>query len=80
MRGNGYTSTAVAYLARWALDNGMERVELTAATGNRASQRVAEKAGFRLEGVMRNAGLVHDGRVDLCLYALTPDTCRPGSS
>jgi RimJ/RimL family protein N-acetyltransferase len=56
MRRAGYTTAATAYLARWALDHGMERVELIAATGNRASQRVAEKAGFQLEGVMRNAG------------------------
>lgn len=75
-RSSGNTTAATAYLARWALANGMERVELTAATGNRASQRVAEKAGFRFEGVMRNAGFVHGGRVDLCLYALTPDTRR----
>jgi RimJ/RimL family protein N-acetyltransferase len=74
MRSAGYTTRAAAFLARWALANGMERVELTAATGNRASQRVAEKAGFQFEGVMRNAGIVHGGRVDLCLYALTPET------
>jgi RimJ/RimL family protein N-acetyltransferase/predicted HAD superfamily Cof-like phosphohydrolase len=74
LRSAGHTTAATAYLARWALANGMERVELMAATGNRASQRVAEKAGFRFEGVKRNAGLVHGGRVDLCLYALTPDT------
>ena len=74
MRSAGYTTRATAFLARWALANGMERVELTAATGNRASQRVAEEAGFQFEGVMRNAGIVHGGRVDLCLYALTPET------
>lgn len=73
MRSAGYTTTATAFLARWALANGMERVELTAAAGNLASQRVAEKAGFSFEGVMRNAGIVHDGRVDLRLYALTPE-------
>jgi RimJ/RimL family protein N-acetyltransferase len=75
-RSAGHTTAATAYLARWALANGMERVELTAATGNRASQRVAEKAGFGFEGVMRNAGIVHGGRVDLCLYALTAGTRR----
>jgi RimJ/RimL family protein N-acetyltransferase len=78
MRGAGHATVATAYLARWALDQGMERVELTAATGNRASQRVAEKAGFQLEGVMRNAGFVHDGRVDLCLYAMIPDALPGG--
>jgi RimJ/RimL family protein N-acetyltransferase len=76
LRGAGRTTAVTAYLARWALANGMERVELTAATGNRASQRVAEKAGFAFEGVLANAGIVHGGRVDLCLYALTPDTQR----
>lgn len=76
MRSAGHTSTATAHLAGWALGQGMERVELAAATGNRASQRVAEKAGFRFEGVMRNAGIIHGGRVDLCLYALTPDSRR----
>ena len=40
-------------------------------TGNLASQRVAEKAGFVREGVARNAGRVHDGRVDLVVYSLT---------
>jgi RimJ/RimL family protein N-acetyltransferase len=76
-RGSGYASAATAFLARWALDSGMERVELTAAAGNLASQRVAEKAGFRLEGIMRNAGFTHHGRVDLCLYALTPSPAPP---
>lgn len=79
MRSAGYTTAAAAYLARWALDTGMERVELTAATGNRASQRVAEKAGFGFEGIMRNAGFTHAGRVDLCLYALTRDRHQAGN-
>ena len=51
-------------------DQGFERLELRAATGNLASQRVAEKAGFTREGVLRNAGYVHDGRVDMVVYAL----------
>jgi RimJ/RimL family protein N-acetyltransferase len=72
-RGEGHATAATAFLARWALGAGMERVELTAATGNTASQRVAEKAGFRFEGIMRSAGIVHGGRVDLCLYAMTAD-------
>ena len=58
--------------ASWALrEQGFERVELRAATGNLASQRVAEKAGFVREGVARNAGHVTHGRVDLVVYSLT---------
>ena len=33
-RGAGYASAATEFLVRWALQSGMERVELTAATGN----------------------------------------------
>jgi RimJ/RimL family protein N-acetyltransferase len=70
-RGRGYMTAAVRALARWALEGRMQRVELRAATGNLASQRVAEKAGFVAEGVLRNAGFVHGGRVDLKVYSLT---------
>lgn len=64
-------STATRALASWALTSGgIERVELLAATGNRGSQRVAEAAGFVREGVARNAGYVHGGRVDLVVYSL----------
>lgn len=73
-RGRGVASRASRALAEWAIrDHGFERVELFAATGNIASQRAAGKAGFVREGVARNAGYVHDGRVDLVLFSLVPD-------
>lgn len=69
-RRRGYLGEAVRAITDWVLtEQGFERVELLAATGNLASQRVAERAGFTREGVMRNAGYTHDGRVDLVLYA-----------
>ena len=72
-RGRGVASGATRALARWAIgDHGFERVELFAATGNAASQRAAEKAGFVREGVARNAGYVHDGRVDMVVFSLIP--------
>jgi ribosomal-protein-serine acetyltransferase len=76
-RGRGVASQAARVLARWAIcDQGFERVELFAATGNAASQRAAEKAGFVREGVARNAGYVHGGRVDLVLFSLVPEDLR----
>jgi RimJ/RimL family protein N-acetyltransferase len=70
-RGNGYLAEATEALARWTLaEVGFHRVELRIAAGNAASRRVAEKAGFRAEGVARSAGYVHGGRVDLVLYSL----------
>ena len=74
-RGCGVATRATRAMSFWALrEQGFERVELRAATGNVASQRVAEKAGFVREGVARNAGHVRSGRVDLVVYSLTrPD-------
>jgi RimJ/RimL family protein N-acetyltransferase len=70
-RGHGYLAEATEALARWTLaEVGFHRVELRVATGNAASRRVAEKAGFRTEGVARSAGYVHGGRVDLVVYSL----------
>lgn len=70
-RGRGLAGRATRVLARWALcAQGLQRVVVHAATGNVASQRSAEWAGFVREGVARNAGYVHAGRVDLVVYSL----------
>jgi RimJ/RimL family protein N-acetyltransferase len=72
-RGQGIAARATRVLARWLLiDQDFQRLELKAATGNLASQNTALNAGFHREGIMRNAGLTHSGRVDLVLYSLTP--------
>jgi RimJ/RimL family protein N-acetyltransferase len=64
-------------MAKWALiDLGLHRVELRIATGNAASLRVAEKAGFVREGIARSAGYVHTGRVDLAIFSLVQADLR----
>ena len=71
-RGEGLATEATVAIARWLLiEQGFERLVLRAATGNVASQRVAEKAGFTREGVARNAGFTNSGRVDLVVFGLT---------
>lgn len=78
VRGRGVTTTAVRLLASWALtDQGFERVELLTAMGNTGSERVAEKAGFQREGIARNAGVIHEGRVDLTVWSLVPADLIP---
>jgi RimJ/RimL family protein N-acetyltransferase len=81
-RGNGLAGRATRTLAEWALrEQGFERVVVRAATGNRASQRAAESAGFVAEGTARNAGFVRAGRVDLEVYSLVrSDLRRPGKA
>lgn len=72
-RGRGTATEATREVGRWLLtEQGFERLELRAATGNEASRKVALKVGMRHEGVLRNAGHVHAGRVDLDLFSLVP--------
>lgn len=72
-RGNGYAAEAAGAVARWALaEHGFARVTLQAVTENTASLRVAEQAGFRFEGTMRNAALSRAGRGDMAVYSLIP--------
>jgi RimJ/RimL family protein N-acetyltransferase len=72
-RGRGVLTEAVGALCRWAFAQGAARIEWYAAVGNWASRRVAEKAGFRVEGVQR-AGLPgRDGRRDCWVGARLPD-------
>ena len=83
LRGRGVMTEATVALSRWALTGAaFQRVVLRIATGNAASRRVAEKAGFTREGVARNAGIVHAGRVDLAIYSLIPADlpADPGTS
>ena len=49
---------------------GLHRIELRANLDNVASLRVAEKAGFVREGVLRAAGTNADGPCDLVVFGL----------
>jgi RimJ/RimL family protein N-acetyltransferase len=71
VRGFGLAAEAVDALAIALLqEHGFQRVEVRVAPGNTASRRVAEKAGFTYEGLLRNAGHLHSGRVDLEVWSL----------
>ncbi|WP_034592149.1 GNAT family N-acetyltransferase [Hamadaea tsunoensis] len=71
MRGFGFAPEAVDALSlALVLEHGFQRIELRVAPGNLPSRRVAEKAGFIYEGLLRNAGFVHSGRVDLEVWSL----------
>jgi RimJ/RimL family protein N-acetyltransferase len=74
-RGRGLTTRAVHLLSKWALDTlDCERLQLRADELNVPSQRVAEKVGFRREGVLRSQQFsVREGRrVDFVMYSLLP--------
>lgn len=75
VRGRGITTRALRLLSRWLLDTvGAARVQLRADVRNAASLRVAEKAGFVREGVLRSSGYNHRAgrRIDYAMFSLIP--------
>lgn len=69
-RGHGVVVDATVRISRWAVDElGLHRLRITHSVANPASCRVAVKAGFALEGVMRSALLHADGWHDEHLHA-----------
>lgn len=76
-RGRGVMTEALSSVTDWVLGQGFIRAEVRAAVGNTASQRVAEKAGFRREGVLRRAGHTHEGPVDLVVLSRLANDAAP---
>jgi RimJ/RimL family protein N-acetyltransferase len=64
-RQRGVATAAVRAACRWALTTaGVEVIEWRCQAGNVASRRVAEKAGFVMEGTLRQRRLRRGVRVD----------------
>lgn len=77
-RGQGFTAEALRLLAAWALDDrGLHRIELHVDPENTGSVRVAERAGFRAEGLIRKRFLHRGVPTDFVLYALLDSDPRP---
>ncbi|SFJ08372.1 GNAT family N-acetyltransferase [Thermoflavimicrobium dichotomicum] len=80
--GKGYITEAVRGLTVFAFEIlGAKRVEIRCDERNIRSRKVAERLGYRLEGVLRNHRLAVDDRLEnTCVYAMTPDDFRFQSS
>ena len=73
-RRRGVASRALRLLAEWALtEAGLPRVQLFTRVDNVASQRVAERAGFRREGVLRSHMLLKGERHDAVIFGLVAE-------
>jgi RimJ/RimL family protein N-acetyltransferase len=91
-RGRGVAAQGLNALCRWAFGSpdsgglGLHRISLDHALVNTGSCRVAEKAGFQLEGVMRGSFIDMEGkRYDSHLHARlatdpSPEPQEPGRS
>jgi RimJ/RimL family protein N-acetyltransferase len=72
--GRGIATGATRLAAKFAFEQlGLQRVEIVTAIANIASQRVAEKAGARREGVLRNRLLIRGESLDAVLFSLVPE-------
>ena len=56
----------------WFEQLNLIRAEIVVAVGNTASLRVAEKAGARREGILRNRMVVREMVYDAVIYSLIP--------
>ena len=69
-RGRGAATRAVRLLGAWAFSAlGIARLEILVEPHNVASQRVAERAGFQREGLLRSYEEFHGRRLDLIMHA-----------
>jgi ribosomal-protein-serine acetyltransferase len=70
--GQGLGSALARRVARFGIEGvQLNRLEILAAVANRASQRVAEKAGATREGVLRSRLILRDEIQDAVLFSLT---------
>jgi RimJ/RimL family protein N-acetyltransferase len=70
-RGRGHATRAVRLICRWGFESlNLERIDLLAATGNPASQQVAERSGFTCEAVLRSYLRAKDERQDMVAFGM----------
>jgi RimJ/RimL family protein N-acetyltransferase len=75
-RGRGLMTRAVRLLCDWLLEEGVGRIEIRTHPGNHASQKLAERAGFRREGLERKSIWLHGERQDAIVWSLLPTDPR----
>jgi len=74
----GVATAATRLLARFALEQlRLNRLEIVVPTGNKASLRVAQKAGASLEGILRHRLILNGKPHDAMLYSIIPGDLDP---
>jgi len=69
-RGRGTATRSVDLLTRWGFDTlGLERIELWIDVRNSGSERVAERCGYRLDGVLRSVHFKEGRRQDFGIWS-----------
>lgn len=79
-RGRGVGAEALRQLTAWAFEQrGIQRAYLLIGVANPASSKVAERAGYTLEGVLRSAYLKQGLRGDTELWSRLPSDPSPNA-
>lgn len=74
VQGNGYASEAVCSVIAYAFDIlELTRIQARCVAENRASERVMQKSGMQMEGVLRHYSNMHGKPCDFKLYAIVRD-------
>jgi RimJ/RimL family protein N-acetyltransferase len=69
-RGRGVATRTLQLLTDWGFSQlGLQRIELWIDTANNGSERVAERAGYMLEGVLRSIWFKEDIRRDFGIWS-----------
>src|SRR5204863_4298322 len=69
-RGRGIATRALRLLTDWAFaDLPLERIELQIDVDNPASEVVAERCGYKREGILRSKYVKPDLRADMAVYS-----------
>jgi RimJ/RimL family protein N-acetyltransferase len=77
-RGRGVATEILRLLTRWAFDDQrLLRVYLIIDVDNHASHRVAQRCGYRREGVMRSIYVKQGQRIDAALWSRLPTDPEP---
>ena len=75
-RGRGLITRAVRLLCDALFEEGVGRLEVRTHPGNEPSQQLAQRAGFRREGLERSSIWLHGSRVDAIVWSLLPGDPR----
>jgi RimJ/RimL family protein N-acetyltransferase len=77
-RGRGVATEILRLLTRWAFsDPRLLRIYLIIDLENHASHRVAQRCGYRREGVMRSIHVKQGRRIDAALWSRLPTDPEP---
>ncbi len=80
-RGRGIATEALGLLARWSVDAlDIRRLQVLVAKQNSPALRLAERVGFRREGILRAYWEQEGARLDVVMFSMLPGELPGGKT